>query len=203
MITSDAIKKRRSIRNYDPSFKIAENEIKELIELAMLSATSYNIQHWKFVVVTDTKLRKAIREASFDQLQVTDASSLILVCADTKAWEKNMKRKWQDAPKDVSDFMIARSKVFYESKEQLQRDEAIRSASFATQTLVLSAISIGYETGIIIGFESEKVAKLINLPNNYIISNFVVIGKGIEKPFVRGGQLPISEVLIKDRFYEI
>jgi nitroreductase len=203
MITSDAIKKRRSIRNYDPSFKIAENEIKELIELAMLSATSYNIQHWKFVVVTDTKLRKAIREASFGQLQVTDASSLILVCADTKAWEKDMKRKWQDAPKDVSDFMIARSKVFYESKEQLQRDEAIRSASFATQTLVLSAISIGYETGIMIGFESEKVAKLINLPNNYIISNFVVIGKGIEKPFVRGGQLPISEVLIKDRFYEI
>lgn len=203
MITSDAIKKRRSIRNYDPSFKIDENEIKELIELAMLSATSYNIQHWKFVVVTDTKLRKAIREASFGQLQVTDASSLILVCADTKAWEKDMKRKWQDAPKDVSDFMIARSKVFYESKEQLQRDEAIRSASFATQTLVLSAISIGYETGIMIGFESEKVAKLINLPNNYIISNFVVIGKGIEKPFVRGGQLPISEVLIKDRFYEI
>jgi len=203
MITSDAIKKRRSIRNYDPSFKIAENETKELIELAMLSATSYNIQHWKFVVVTDTKLRKAIREASFDQSQVTDASSLILVCADIKAWEKDMSRKWKDAPKEVSDFMVARSKVFYESKEQLQRDEAIRSASFATQTLVLSAISKGYETGIMIGFESEKVAKLINLPNNYIISNFVVIGKGIEKPFVRGGQLPISEVLIKDRFYEI
>ena len=200
MKTTVAIQKRRSIRQYDPLFEISKNETKEFIELAMLSATSYNIQHWKFVVVTDTKLRKAIREASFDQPQVTDASSLILVCADIKAWEKDMSRKRKDAPKEVSDFMVARSKVFYESKEQLQRDEAIRSASFATQTLVLSAISKGYDTGIMIGFEPERVAKLINLPNNFIISNFVVIGKGIEKPFVRGGQLPISEVLIKDRF---
>ncbi|MFT5244384.1 MAG: nitroreductase [Psychroserpens sp.] len=111
-----------------------------------------------------------------------------------------MPRKWKDAPKEVSDFMVTRSKVFYTDKEQLQRDEAIRSASFATQTLVLSAISEGYETGVMIGFEPEKVAKLINLPINYIISNFVVIGKGIEKPLVRGGQLTIEEVLIKDTF---
>jgi nitroreductase len=200
MNTTEAIQKRRSIRHYDPAFKISEKDIRELIALAMLSATSYNIQHWKFVVITDPKLREAIRAASFDQSQVTDASSLILVCTDIKAWEKDMPRKWKDAPKEVSDFMVARSKVFYDDKEQLQRDEAIRSASFATQTLVLSAISKGYETGIMIGFEPEKVAKLINLPNNFIISNFVVIGKGIEEPFVRGGQLPIEEVLIKDRF---
>lgn len=82
MKIKEVIKKRRSFRHYDPTFKISNEKIKELIGLAMLSATSYNIQHWKFVVINDTKLREAIREASFDQSQITDASSLILVCSD-------------------------------------------------------------------------------------------------------------------------
>ena len=88
MKTEEAIEKRRSIRHYDPLYKISEREIEEMIELAMLSPTSYNIQHWKFVVVDDPKLRSEIREASFGQEQVTDASALILVCTDIKAWEK-------------------------------------------------------------------------------------------------------------------
>jgi hypothetical protein len=50
MNTTEAIQKRRSIRYYDPAFKISKKDIRELIALAMLSATSYSIQHWKFVV---------------------------------------------------------------------------------------------------------------------------------------------------------
>jgi nitroreductase len=200
MKTIDAIKKRRSIRYYDSNYVIPDNEINELINLTMLTATSYNIQHWKFVVVDNPRLRKEIRKVSFDQAQITDASKLILVCTDIKAWEKDMPRKWENAPSEISDFMVSRSKMFYQDKEQLQRDEAIRSASFATQTLVLASVSKGYDTGVMIGFESEKVAKLINLPKDYIISNFVVIGKGIEAPFIRGGQLPLEEVRIKNSF---
>lgn len=200
MKTIDAIKKRRTIRYYDSNYVIPDNEINELINLTMLTATSYNIQHWKFVVVDNPRLRKEIRKVSFDQAQITDASKLILVCTDIKAWEKDMPRKWENAPSEISDFMVSRSKMFYQDKEQLQRDEAIRSASFATQTLVLASVSKGYDTGVMIGFESEKVAKLINLPKDYIISNFVVIGKGIEAPFIRGGQLPLEEVRIKNSF---
>ena len=92
MKTLDAIKKRRSIRYYDSNYVIPDNEINELINLTMLTATSYNIQHWKFVVVDNPRLRKEIRKVSFDQAQITDASKLILVCTDIKAWEKDMPR---------------------------------------------------------------------------------------------------------------
>jgi len=200
MKTTEAIQKRRSIRHYDPSFKISDKEIEELIALAMLSPTSYNIQHWKFVVISDPKLRIDIREAAFNQEQVTDASVLILVVSDIKAFEKEMPHKWRHAPIEVQNFMIPRSKEFYAEKNELQRDEAIRSASFATQTLTLAATAKGYGSGIMIGFEPDKVAKLINLPANFIISNFVVIGKPTNGPLVRGGQLPLQNVLIKNRF---
>jgi len=200
MNTIKAIQKRRSIRHFDPTHKITEKEIEELIKLAMLSATSYNIQHWKFLVIDDPKLRLQLREASFGQSQITDASALVIVCTDINAWKKEMPRKWEYVNDEIRNFMVTRSKEFYQGKEQLQRDEAIRSASFATQTLLLAAISKGYDTGIMIGFEPSKVEELINLPQDFIISNFVVLGKGIEEVFPRGGQLPINEVLIKNRF---
>jgi len=200
MNTIEAIQKRRSIRHYDPTHKITEEELEELIKLAMLSATSYNIQHWKFLVIDDPKLRAQLRSLSFGQSQITDASALVIVCTDIKAWEKDMPRKWENVNDEIRNFMVSRSKEFYLGKEQLQRDEAIRSASFATQTLLLAAISKGFDTGIMIGFEPDKVGELINLPQDFIISNFVVIGKGIEKELPRGGQLPVNEVLIKNKF---
>lgn len=200
MKTIEAIQKRRSIRHYDSTFKISDKEIEELIELAILSPTSYNIQHWKFVVISDPKLRTEIKEAAFGQEQVIDASVLILVVSDIKAFEKEMPYKWRNAPTEVQNFMVPRSKEFYDGKIELQRDEAIRSASFATQTLTLAATAKGYGSGIMIGFEPEKVAKLINLPTNFIISNFVVVGKGTNGPLVRGGQLPLEDVLIKNKF---
>ena len=200
MKTIEAIKKRRSIRHYDPAFKISDEEIKELIELAMLSPTSYNIQHWKFVVIDNQKLRNEIKEAAYGQVQVAEASALILVVTDTKAWEKDMFEKWKNVPKEIGDFMATSAHQFYLDREQLQRDEAIRSASFATQTLVLAATAKGYESGVMIGFDFDKVAELINLPENYVISNFVVIGKGIQGTHPRGGQLSTENVLIKNSF---
>jgi nitroreductase len=200
MKTIEAIQKRRSIRHYDPTFKISDKEIKELIELAILSPSSYNIQHWKFVVINDLKLRNEIKDAAYGQAQVTDASSLILVVTDIKAWEKNMIDKWKNVPKEIGDFMATSAHQFYLNREQLQRDEAIRSASFATQTLVLAATAKGYESGVMIGFDFDKVSELINLPENFVISNFVVIGKGIQDAHPRGGQISTENVIIENRF---
>lgn len=200
MNTIDAIQKRRSVRHYDPSFKISDTEIQELVELAMLAPTSYNIQHWKFVVVTDPTLRAALKDAAYGQEQVTDASALVLVVSDIKAWKKDMPQKWKNVSDEIKEFMVNRSKEFYTGNDELQRDEAIRSASFATQNLILAAISKGYDTGIMIGFDPDKVAELINLPAGFMISNFVVIGKGIEQVHPRGGQLSVESVLIKNTF---
>jgi len=200
MNTIEAIKRRRSIRHFQTDFKIPNEDIDQLVKLAMLSPTSYNIQHWKFLVVENPEIRQKLQSAAYGQGQVTEASHLILVITDVKAWKKNMKEKWKNVPKEVGDFMSSSAPQFYEGREELQRDEAIRSASFATQTLLLAATEMGYETGTMIGFDFEEAAKIIHLPKNHIISNFIVIGKGVKEAMNRGGQLPLKEVMIKDTF---
>ena len=99
MDTKQAIQKRRAVKHYDPNHKILPEEVNELLSLAILSPTAFNIQNWRFVVVADTELRKQIREVAWDQSQVTDASLFIILCADLKSWENQPERYWINAPK--------------------------------------------------------------------------------------------------------
>ena len=85
MNVAQAIETRRSVKAYDPEHRMTETEIEKLISGAMLSPTAFNIQNWRFVLVKDPGLRKQIRAVAWDQAQVTDASLLLVLCADLKA----------------------------------------------------------------------------------------------------------------------
>ena len=200
MNTFDAIKERRSVKHYDSNHKLSDEEIEKLMSLAVLSPTSFNIQNWRFVLVKDSEIRKKIRSAAWDQAQVTDASLLLVICADLKSWKKNPEQYWKNAPKEAQDFLVPAMGSFYEGKDQLQRDEAMRSCGIAAQTLMLTVKSMGYDSNPMIGFDPEKVAEIINLPDDHVISMIMTIGKQIQPAMPRGGQLPLSDVVFTDSF---
>lgn len=200
MDTFDAVRERRSVKHYDPNHKLSDEDIEKLMSLAVLSPTSFNIQNWRFVIVKDPEIRKKVRSASWDQSQVTDASLLLVICADLKSWKKNPAQYWKYAPKEAQDFLVPAMGEFYEGKEQLQRDEAMRSCGIAAQTLMLVAKSMGYDSNPMIGFDPQKVAEIINLPDEHVISMLMVIGKQIKPAMPRGGQLPLSDIVFIDRF---
>lgn len=200
MDTKQAITTRRSVKHYDAEYEMTDDEINELLSLAVLSPTAFNTQNWRLVVVSDKELRKKIRAASGDQTQVTDASLLVVLCADLKAWEKNPERYWVNAPQEVQDYVVPAMDQYYRGKDQVQRDEAMRSCGIAAQTLMLAAKSMGYDSCPMDGFDFEQVAELINLPSDHVISMFVAIGKGVKEPWPRAGQLSMDDVVIKDKF---
>ena len=200
MDTIDAIKERRSVKHYDINHKLNDDEINQLMSLAVLSPTSFNMQNWRFVVVKDSEIRKQIRAVSWDQAQVTDASLLIVVCADLKAWKDNPSQYWKNVPKEAQDFLVSAMGPFYEGKDELQRDEAMRSCGIAAQTIMLAAKSMGYDSNPMIGFDPDKVAEIIRLPQEHVISMMIVIGKQTQPAMPRGGQLPLDKVIFTDKF---
>ena len=200
MNTEEAIKSRRSVKHYDPAHRMTDEEINKLLSLAILSPTAFNIQNWRYVVVSDRELRKRIRAEAWDQAQVTDTSLFIVLCADLKSWEKEPARYWQNASKEVQDFMVPAIDSYYRGKEQVQRDEAMRSCGIAAQTLMLAAKSMGYDSCPMDGFDFDKVAELIKLPDDHVIAMFVAIGKGTKDAWPRPGQLALGEVVIENSF---
>lgn len=200
METFDAIAQRRAVKHYDAYHRMTDEEVNRLLSSAALSPTAFNIQNWRFVVAQDTELRRQIRAAAWDQAQVTDASLLVILCADLKAWDKEPQRYWRNAPTDVSNFIVPAIGNYYRGHEQVQRDEAMRSCGIAAQTLMLAAKSMGYDSCPMDGFDFNAVGKLINLPADHVIAMFVAIGKATQPARPRAGQLALQEVVIQNKF---
>ncbi|GAB2900946.1 nitroreductase family protein [Microbulbifer echini] len=195
-----AVETRRSVKHYDTTAQMSASEFYHLIQATMLSPTSYNIQHWRFLRVTDPTLRSELKGAAWGQQQVEDASELIILCADINAWRDRPERYWADAPKEAREVLVPMLTNFYAGKPQLQRDEAMRSCGLAAQTMMLAAKAQGYDTGAMVGFDPQNVAELINLPDGYLIGMMIVIGKASKTANGRGGQLSMDEVLFENRF---
>jgi nitroreductase len=200
MDAKQAVKERRAVKHYDASHSMSAEEVDELLSLAVLSPTAFNIQNWRFVVVTDPQLLRELRQAAWDQAQVTDASLLVILCADLKAWEKEPSRYWVNAPQEVQEFIVPAIGNYYRGNDQAQRDEAMRSCGIAAQTLMLTAKAMGYDSCPMDGFDFDRVGELINLPEDHVIAMFVAIGKGTKEAWPRAGQLALEEVVIKDGF---
>ena len=200
MNIKEAITSRRSVKHFDPEHVMSEAEITELMQHAILSPTAFNIQHWRFVQVQDKHKRQQIQDASWGQSQVTEASLLLVLCADLNAWEKQPERYWCEAPEEVQGYLLPAIENYYTNHHQAQRDECIRSASIAAMNIMLMAKEMGYDSCPMDGFDFDQVAKIIKLPHDHIITMMITIGKKKQDARPRSGQLPLEEVFLTDSF---
>ena len=70
----------------------------------------------------------------------------------------------------------------------------------ALQTIMLSAKAMGYDSCPMIGFDIEKVAELINLPDDHVMGPMVAVGNGIKESWPKPGQLPLKELVVENSF---
>jgi nitroreductase len=200
MDTFDAINNRRSIKSFDHNHKMTKEEITKLLSFAILSPTSYNIQNWRFVLITEKNLKDKLSALSHGQKQVSESSLVIILCADLNSWNKNPERYWINLPEESRKALVISMHNSYDGKSQLQRDEAMRSCGMAAQTIMLAAKSMGYDTCPMKGFDYNSVGKLINLPDDHVVSMMVVVGKALKDASPRGGQLPLSQLVFENHF---
>jgi nitroreductase len=200
MNTFEVIQSRRAIKHYDPAHRMTDAEIRQLMEAALQAPTAFNIQNWRFVTVLDPEVRKQIRAVAWDQAQVTDASLLIVLCADKDSWKKDAARYWKNAPQPVQDFLVPAIGQYYAGRDQVQRDECMRSCGMAGMTIMLAAKAMGYDSCPMDGFDFDAVAKIIKLPEDHVINFMISVGKGTQPAWPKPGQLPYDEVVVQNSF---
>lgn len=200
MQTQLAIEQRRATKAFDREFFITDNVKRTLLELAQRAPSAFNLQHCRYVVVEDPEQRKRIREHAWDQAQVTDASMLVVLCADLESWQRDPERIFGELPEEARRFLMGAVDNYYRDKPRIARDEAMRSGGLAAQTLMLAATSMGYDTCPMDGFDFDKVGDIIGLPEGHEIIMMIAVGKRAAPPRPRFGKLPYEEVVFKDRF---
>ena len=200
MDTFEAIAARRSVKKFDNDHEMTGKEITRLMETVLLTPTSFNIQNWRFVVITDPEVKQRVRENGYGQAQFTDCSLIVVICGDRNAYDQDPERYWAEAPAEAREAILPMIKGAYGSSETLRRDENFRSGGLAGQTLMLAAKAMGYDTCPMVGFDFEAMAKIINLPAEHDVIMAVTVGKALESARGRSGQLPLDDVVFRDGF---
>ena len=70
---------RYATKLFDPNRPISPEIWAALEQALVLTASSYGLQPWKFLVITDPGLRAELRPHSWNQSQITDASHLVVL----------------------------------------------------------------------------------------------------------------------------
>jgi len=195
MDVAQAILSRRSVRSFDPDHEIDDATLREIFLLVTRAPSSFNLQHWRFVVVRDRDRKDRLCTASYGQSCVGEASAVIVVAAKLDAHEDAARVQEHVPDEEQRAGLVGTIQGFYANKPQFQRDEAIRSASLAAMTLMLVAPTMGLATCPLIGFDPAQVTEIAELPDGCFPVMLVVLGKpGAGKPFPTS-RLPLPEVL--------
>jgi nitroreductase len=194
------IRERISVNHFDPTKSISESEIRSVIADAIEAPSSYNIQHWRFVAVTDPDKKKALQAAAYNQAKVGAASATIIVLGDLRGHEKLAQIYTPLVERGVitqqaADSVVKNASAAYANNPGFARDEAIRSGAFAAMTLMIAAQARGYATGPMIGFEPEKVKKLFGISDRYVPVMLVTLGHAAPGNSPRKPRLSVDQVL--------
>jgi nitroreductase/dihydropteridine reductase len=75
---------RYATKEFDPSKKISAEDLETLSESLRLTASSFGLQPWKFLIISNEEVKKSLLEYSWNQKQVVDCSHHIVFCYPRK-----------------------------------------------------------------------------------------------------------------------
>ncbi len=108
-LSIDALNWRASVKQFDAEKKLTQAQVDTLLEALRLTASSFGLQPWKFLLIETASLRQKLQEVSWNQTQITEASHLIVLARpeditekDVTAYIEDMAQKRHQNPEDLA-----------------------------------------------------------------------------------------------------
>ena len=166
----EAMKWRYATQKFDTTKKLTEEQIDELLQAIILSPSSFGLQPWKFILVTNPEVRKKLREVGYNQLKITEASHLIVFTVEKNIDEK-LADKFIESISKIRGVNIADLKGYADmikgsiaSRTPEQNVEwATRQVYIALGVLITSAAIQGIDVGPMEGFDPKKFDEILGL----------------------------------------
>ena len=177
----EALEWRYATKQFDPSKSIGETDLETLQQAIRLSASSYGLQPYSVLVISDTELREELRSACWNQTQITDASH-VFVFACKKDFNQELIDSYLDlvsttrnlpleSLEGYGDFM--KSKLLQLPQES-KTTWASHQAYLAAGNLLSAAAELQIDTCPMEGFEKERVDAILNLKEKGLTTTLIV-----------------------------
>ncbi|BCS99018.1 nitroreductase [Desulfoluna limicola] len=182
---SEVIATRRAVNHFDPNRDVPDALLRQVVEMAATTPSSFNLQPWSLMVLRDKEEKLRLQKQAMGQVKVSEAPVTLIVLADRKGWadechftEKNFQEMikagtMKEGQRDW--FTKARTKL-YGTTEESQLAFATKNTGFFAMTLMLSARSVGLHAHPMDGFSMEGVMKEFNIPDTYWVPLLMSVG---------------------------
>ena len=200
---SKAMAFRHACKIFDENKKINDDEMHYILEAGRTSPSSFGMEAWKFLVITNEDVKAALRPFCWDQVQVTSCSHLVIVLAgidsvkvESGEVEKRFRRR--EMPQESLDFYMD---IYAKHlKKTLSSDENIyhwtsKQSYIALANMMTAAAFIGIDSCPIEGFEKENLETVLDLDTSkYQVSVVVPFGYRLNEQSSQL-RLPFDEVV--------
>ncbi len=167
----EALDFRHACKVFDENQKISDEDMKYILESARKSPSSFGMEAWKFLVITNDALKEKIRVACWNQVQVTSCSHLVIALAgiDSLKPESTIpKQRFQrrNMPQEQLDFYL---NLYAEHlAETLSSDKNIyawtsKQTYIACANMMSAAAVLGIDSCPIEGFDKSVVEEILGL----------------------------------------
>ena len=194
---------RHACKIFDENKKISEEEVHYILEAGRKSPSSFGMEAWKFLVITNEELKAKLRPFCWDQVQITSCSHLVIVLAgiENAKVESGMPKKRfmrREMPQESLDFYMD---IYAKHlAKTLSSDENIyawtsKQSYIALGNMMTAAAFIGIDSCPIEGFEKENVEEVLGLDTTkYQVSVIVPFGYRLNEQSSQL-RLPFDEVV--------
>lgn len=174
----EAIRTRRSIRVYEDR-PVEKEKLERILEAARLAPSAGNRQPWRFIVVTDPKVKEELKEAKKRMMPPPPPG----------APPRPFKGPLESAPVLIVGCALPSESI--PGTDFWKIDVAI-----ALQNLVLAAWEQGLGTCWIGVFhEEEEVKKVLGLPKEARVVSMIAVGYPAEKKEPVSNRKPLEEIV--------
>lgn len=198
-----ALQFRHACKRFDPERHVPEAELEEILECGRLSPSSFGLEPWRFLVLRDRPLRQRLREACWNQPQITDSSVVVVILtrsADLRpdsdyVREMFLQRKGSEEAARAS---LQRYRAHMESEVEPRMSYyawGSKQCYIALADMMTAAAAAGIDSCPVEGFEKDAVERVLEIdPSHWEVAVLFALGYRVAGQPTRH-RLPFDQVV--------
>lgn len=181
----EVVTQRRAIHFFNPDRGVDADLIRRMIDMASRVPSSFNLQPWNVILVTNPQEKQILRKLAWDQPKVSEAPVVMIVLADRDGWKAGhptvgrifteMVHAGSMKPEQKDWFHSACTSLYGNTPEK-QQAFANKNTGFFAMALMFAAKHLGLDTHPMDGFDIEGVRKAFAIPVRFWIPLLLAVG---------------------------
>lgn len=174
-------KERRSVNFFDSTKELKEETLKEIIDLAVLAPSAFNLQPWQIIAVKSKEAKEKLAKLSFNQPKVLEAPVILIIVGDKVGSDKS-NPVWvemlesmggnTEAVEGAQNF----AGMLYSSSSEAKLKFAESNAALLAMSIMYAAKEFGVESHPMSGVDFEGVRTGFGLDENKTVVMTIALG---------------------------